>query len=115
MVPYPPPPAEATATTPEAGVQSTLGAGDRAYQFMDAGATFGGHDVFDEVANDTSTAAGTAPPSRPLSPANALEQGRLRNPGLPSSSSVPAPPYAPVRRPAGAGESYELTDQAPRI
>ncbi|SPO26948.1 uncharacterized protein UTRI_10417_B [Ustilago trichophora] len=116
MVPFPPPEDLDKATTPEAGVQSTLGAGERSYKFMDTGAAFGGHDVFDEVSGEQGTAPGTAPPSRPLSPANALEQGRLRNPtGLPTSSAGPAPPYAAVRRPAGLGESYELTDQPRRI
>lgn len=114
-VPYPPPDMSAMATTPEAGVQSTLGAGERAYKFMDTGAAFGGHDVFDEVGAENGTAPGTAPPSRPLSPANALEQGRLRNPGLPPSSAGPAPPYPVQRRTAGHGESYELTDQPRRI
>lgn len=115
MVPYPPPDASLTATTAEAGVQNTLGAGERAYRFMDSGAAIGGQDVFDDLAGDAGTAPGTAPPSRPLSPANALEQGRLRNPGLPTSSSGPAPPYAAARRTAGMGESYELTDQPRRI
>ncbi|KAJ9480343.1 EF-hand domain-containing protein [Pseudozyma hubeiensis] len=115
-VPFPPPESTATFTTPEAGVQSTLGAGERPYKFMDTGATFGGHDVFDEVAGEAGTAPGTAPPSRPLSPANALEQGRLRSPaGLPSSSSGPAPPYPASRRAGGASESYELSDQPRRI
>ncbi|KAJ1036834.1 hypothetical protein NDA10_006128 [Ustilago hordei] len=114
MVPYPPPDSSATATPAEVGVQNTLGAGERAYKFMDTGAAFGGQDVFDEVGGEHGTAPGTAPPSRPLSPANALEHGRLRNPGLPASSAGPAPPYPVQRRPAGLGESYELTDQPPR-
>ena len=82
---------------------------------MDTGAAFSGHDVFDEVGGENGTAPGTAPPSRPLSPANALEQGRLRNPGLPASSAGPAPPYPVQRRPTGLGESYELTHQPRRI
>ncbi|KIS69709.1 uncharacterized protein UMAG_02237 [Mycosarcoma maydis] len=115
-LPYPPPDSTKTFTTAEAGVHNTLGAGERPYKFMDAGATFGGHDVFDEVAGESGTAPGTAPPSRPLSPANALEQGRLRNPtGLPSSSSGPAPPYALSRRTGNLSESYELTDKPRRI
>ena len=117
MVPYPPPESAHTFTTAEAAVHDTLGAGERPYKFMDAGATFGAHDVFDEVAADGGTTApATAPPSRPLSPANALEQGRLRSPaGLPTLSSGPAPPYAASRRTAGITESYELTDQPRRI
>lgn len=115
MVPYPPPPASATATPAEVAVQNTLGEGERSYKFMDAGAAFGGHDVFDDVANEGGTAPGTAPPSRPLSPANALEQGRLRNPGMPTTSSGPAPPYAAPRRPTGLSESYELSDTSRRI
>ncbi|PWY97273.1 hypothetical protein BCV70DRAFT_202991 [Testicularia cyperi] len=112
-VPYPPPDASLSATPAAVGVRQTLGAGDRAYRFMDKGAAIGGQDVFDEPV-DAGTAPGTAPPSRPISPANALEQGRLRT-GLPTSSGGPAPPYAAVRRPAGQTESYELTDQPRRL
>ncbi|SJX62625.1 uncharacterized protein SRS1_13424 [Sporisorium reilianum f. sp. reilianum] len=118
IVPYPPPESATTFTTAEAGVQNTLGAGDRSYKFMDAGATFGGHDVFDDVGGEGGTAPATAPPSRPLSPANALEQGRMRSrspAGMPASSSGPAPPYALSRRAGGMSESYELTDQPRRI
>ncbi|EST04835.1 Mechanosensitive ion channel MscS [Kalmanozyma brasiliensis GHG001] len=120
MVPYPAPDSVNTFTSAEVGVQSTLGEGDRAYKFMDTGATFGGHDVFDEAGNDGSIAPGTAPPSRPMSPANALEQGRLRGRsrspgGMPVSSSGPAPPYAMSRRGVGLSETYELKDQPRRI
>lgn len=112
-VPYPPPDASLTATSAETGVSQTLGAGDRAYRFMDKGAAIGGPDVFDEPVEST-TAPGTAPNSRPLSPANALEQGRLRS-GLPTtSSSMPAPPYNAARRPNAPAESYELANQSRR-
>ncbi|KAN0066543.1 hypothetical protein ACQY0O_000637 [Thecaphora frezii] len=114
QVPWPVPDESFTATTSAEGVKKTLGGSERTYRFMDKDAAIGGRDAFDDFAPDT--APGTAPPSRPASPANALEQGRLRS-GFPAKSSVGAggaPPAAPsARRPTqtpGLPESYELSD-----
>ncbi|EPQ31950.1 uncharacterized protein PFL1_00149 [Pseudozyma flocculosa PF-1] len=108
QVPWPIPEESFSASTASENVKKTLGGSERTYRFMDKDASIAGRDAFDDYAPDT--APGTAPPSRPVSPANALEQGRLRS-GFPAASAAAAPPYirGPPQR-QGTQESYELMD-----